>query len=347
MTYLVAVDSGGTRTNVRIVLPDGEPIDLPELSTVIDPTRAISSMEETLKNVFNAVEAHLGGSPRSVWISAAGYASSTKDIIERCLDKYLVFPGHLGIANDGVSLILARDKYTVVAIVGTGSVVMARSSEYQVLQLGGAGWVATDYGSGFWIGLEGIRAAYRALEGGPPTSLRSRLVDHYRPLAAQSEMADLLTIPMLVRQLNGLGHDLKKQIASFATVVCDVAQRSDAEAQRIVRGAAEEVADLVARMYRALVGPTQSKGWIVPKVLLCGSVANLSPFFRRAFQNRLDLNLSDVIQDLKVAAVQVDRVFSGVDDSIELARRLAENRVSDFPQLDQLHPVKIYECRKS
>jgi N-acetylglucosamine kinase-like BadF-type ATPase len=345
MTYLVAVDSGGTRTNVRIVPPDGEPIELPELDTVIDVIRSRSEMEDNFKSLFGAIQAYLGDSPRSVWISAAGYAASSKGTIERELEKYLSFPGYLGIANDGVSLLLARDEHTVVAIIGTGSVVMARHSENTVVQLGGSGWVANDYGSGFWIGLEGIRAAYRAFEGGPPTSLKNRLVDHYRKLMATPKDTDQLTVPALVHQLAGLGgYDLKRQIASFATVVCDVAQRSDPEAQKVVRLAAKDVADLVARIYRGLAARTKSDDVVVPKVLLCGSVAKLSIFFQNEFRDRLNYNLRGVIADLPIGKVNVDILLSGIDDSEKLAQRLAESKGRGFPELEPLHPVKIYEC---
>jgi hypothetical protein len=174
--------------------------------------------------------------------------------------------------------------------------------------------------------------------------LDEALVDHYRKLAATPKDADELTIPALVHQLAGLGYDLKRQVASFATVVCDVAQRSDPEAQKIVRLAAEEVADLVARIYRGLPERAENEDVIFPKVLLCGSVANLSLFFRNAFRNRLNLNLSDVIQDLQISTVNVDLVLSGIDDSEKLAQRLAESKGKGFPELDPLHPVKIYEC---
>lgn len=343
MIYLIAVDSGGTRTNLRIVDPDGKPIDFPELVSVIDPVRSIRGTEETFSSVFAEIEAYIGSAPRSVWISAAGYSEYTRDTIEARLENYLNFPGRLGIANDGVSLTLAYDEHTVIAVVGTGSVVMARSSTNVISQLGGRGWVATDYGSGFWIGLEGIRVAYRAFEGGPQTSLKNRLVDHYRKLAVIRGDADQLTIPRLVGQLAHLGDELKRQVASFASVVCDVAQRSDAEAQQIVRQAAEEVADLVARMYRGLVERTDSRGVIVPKVVLCGSVVSLSPFFQNAFRSRLNLDLSDVIQDLHLAAVDVELLFSGIDDSVKLAQRLSEEGGRGFPELDPIHPVKIYE----
>lgn len=246
------------------------------------------------------------------------------------------------IANDGVSLALARELFTVIAIVGTGSVVMAKVSEREVEQLGGQGWVASDYGSGFWIGRSGIRAAYRTFENGSQTSLTSRLVSHYQKLTDRSEETGL-ALPKLARHLGILGHDLKHQVASFATEVCALAQRGDAESQAIVRQAAAEVADDVARMYRRVVSLAGDKGVIVPKVLLCGSVADLSPFFQRAFSNRLNLNLSGVIEDLGINTVDIDVVPSGINDSVELARRLAEEGAGAFPRLGPLHPISIYE----
>jgi hypothetical protein len=64
MTHLVAIDSGGTRTNVRVVPPGGEPIEIPELDTVIDVVRSSREMEDNFKSLFDEIESHLLGSPR-------------------------------------------------------------------------------------------------------------------------------------------------------------------------------------------------------------------------------------------------------------------------------------------
>lgn len=341
MNYIVAVDSGGTRTCVRILRPDGSYLDLPEMDTIIDPIGGTESMAKTFRSLFGEVEAHLGMSTRSIWISAAGYQAPEKKLIDDMLDEYLIFPGYVGIANDGVSLVLAHDQHTLIAIAGTGSTVMARSSENVISQLSGNGWVASDYGSGFWIGLEGIRAAYRAYEGGPGTSLEGRLINHYGRLGASLGRGDDLTIPTVARQLSHVGYGLKRQIASFAAVVCDVAQRSDAVAQVIVREAAEQLADLVARMYRQTVERTDDEQMIVPRIVLCGSVVSLSPFYRNAFESRLNLNLSDVLQDLRMPTVTIEVVFSGIDACIKLAQQLNERGGDSFPVLDPLHPIRI------
>lgn len=66
----------------------------------------------------------------------------------------------------------------LVVVAGTGSVVLARTTDGQLLRSGGWGHVLGDAGSGSAIGRAGLRAVAEALDGGKDTSLRTRVREH-------------------------------------------------------------------------------------------------------------------------------------------------------------------------
>lgn len=64
----------------------------------------------------------------------------------------------------------------ILLVAGTGSIALARGADGDVHRVGGWGPLLGDEGSGYWLGLQGLRVAVRALEGrGPGSALASIL----------------------------------------------------------------------------------------------------------------------------------------------------------------------------
>ena len=64
----------------------------------------------------------------------------------------------------------------ILLVAGTGSIALTRDADGEVHRVGGWGALLGDEGSGYWLGLQGLRAAVRALEGrGPGSQLASIL----------------------------------------------------------------------------------------------------------------------------------------------------------------------------
>jgi N-acetylglucosamine kinase-like BadF-type ATPase len=72
-----------------------------------------------------------------------------------------------------------HDASGVVVIVGTGSVVFARTRDGHTDRTGGWGYLLGDEGSGFALGQQGLRAVADAIDNGPDTVLRPWLADRY------------------------------------------------------------------------------------------------------------------------------------------------------------------------
>ena len=63
--------------------------------------------------------------------------------------------------DSGLATAFGRQKPGIYVLSGTGSVVVGRNVTGQVARAGGWGHLLGDHGSGYWIGLTGLRAAIR------------------------------------------------------------------------------------------------------------------------------------------------------------------------------------------
>jgi N-acetylglucosamine kinase-like BadF-type ATPase len=63
--------------------------------------------------------------------------------------------------DSGLATAFGRTKAGILILSGTGSVVVGRNAGGQVARAGGWGHLLGDHGSGYWIGLTGLRAAIR------------------------------------------------------------------------------------------------------------------------------------------------------------------------------------------
>jgi N-acetylglucosamine kinase-like BadF-type ATPase len=189
-----------------------------------------------------------------------------------------------------------------------------KSEDGHLHQAGGHEWVACDYGSGFWIGLKAIRAAYRDYEAGTDSVLLQRLRQVYgiRPDDNRGLIAKL-------RDLAVADPNMKKEIARFAASVCDAAERGDVPAQNIVKEEAEDLADVTAGLLRRQFTAselTQGVGLVE-----CGSLLG-NTLYRTSFEAQIELRLRSGIEQR--AAIAWQRVTTGGAACIRLARDLAE-----------------------
>jgi N-acetylglucosamine kinase-like BadF-type ATPase len=339
MTYLVGVDSGGTHTNIRVLVPKGPPKTVPEIDGSLTANRSNAELQEISGEIFSAIHGHIGRDPACVWIGAAGYSAATRHRLEHLVAHAIVdLNMRVGISNDGVALLLAHDSELVTIIAGTGSAAKARNPAGQVITRGGDEWVATDYGSAFWIGLNGIRAAYRAFEGGPDTAMSNSLLKHFSRLKDNdTKRENRVVVKEIARKLASLGTDTKPTIASFAPEVTRQAELGDDEAEKIVRQAGRDLAGAAVQVYLELT--TQAEGRLVaPRFLLSGSVGFRSPFYFGAFRESLDQLLSDM-RGSTGRQIELSCQLNGLSETLTLAGYLAEKK--DIPALDDQHPFCI------
>jgi N-acetylglucosamine kinase-like BadF-type ATPase len=330
----IGVDSGGTRTNVaiKIVHPDGKATDDSyESRDSLSGALPIELIPGTLGKILAPLESRIGAYefteiPAYLWISAAGFTPWTRD-------NYLVAMNNListllggsircaGIANDGVSLLLGSRAHVII-IAGTGSTVLVRATNGQLHQAGGHEWVASDDGSGFWIGMRAIREAYRDHEAGVDSVLLQRFRELY---GIRSD--DGRRFIEKIRDLAIGDKDTKKEIARFAASVCAAAERGDKGAQNIVKSEAEGLADVAAELLRRRFTSAERSNGL--RIVQCGNLL-ANEFYSLSFEGQLERRLLSDSQHK--ARFDRQRVITGGDAAV----RLAGDLVSSPDQLLEL-----------
>ncbi|MBV9762503.1 MAG: hypothetical protein JO340_18230 [Acidobacteriaceae bacterium] len=132
----------------------------------------------------------------------------------------------------------------IVMIAGTGSIAFGRNGAGETARAGGWGYIFGDEGGAFDLSRLALRAVLQAEEGwGPPTELRALLLE-----AAQAPNANTL--------MHSFYNDFSRaDIASFAPLVTEAAQRGDRAALEIVEEACRKLAWYVAGVHRHLFQP--------------------------------------------------------------------------------------------
>ncbi len=243
MDSVVGIDGGGTRTRAAImdrerrVLGQGEGGP----SNIDDVGEAAAR-----DNIADAVDAarDRAGLPRGAFDAAfLGMAGVTSDhdraVIRRiALTLSLAPQERIGVDHD-CRIALAgglSGRPGIVLITGTGSSCYGRTADGAHWMTGGRGHLVSDEGSGYWYGLQSIRAAVRHYDGrGPQTVLHDQVLD-----------------ALAITDIDGLMHRLyvigvsRAEIASLAPLTIAAAEAGDYAALAMIEVGARELAECVA-----------------------------------------------------------------------------------------------------
>lgn len=135
-------------------------------------------------------------------------------------------------------------------ISGTGSNVLGVGADGRAWRAGGWGHLLGDEGSGYWLGIESIKAALRDRDGsGPATALSEAAVEFF-------EVADVqaLAVRVYSKPLS------KSEIAAFATETGRLAEQGDAVARECYERGARLLAEQIAAVIRRTGLTTGSTG---------------------------------------------------------------------------------------
>lgn len=180
-------------------------------------------------------------------IESAGLVCS--DAIEVQNDVYNALAGGL------------QRKPGIALIAGTGCNALGADERGRVMMCGGWGWLMGDDGAGFGIAREGLCAAARSADG---RAKATRLLPAALAFFGVSEPDELLA-QFYVGEWNA------GAVAAFAPVIMRLAEEGDATARRILRAAADHLAEIVATLAREL---DFAEG---PDVVLMGGCVTAGP----------------------------------------------------------------------
>jgi glucosamine kinase len=251
MPLFLAIDSGGTKT--RCLLADSTRI-LARASTGSIKLMRVSEVEATdrlqtmLHEVAASAQVSLADITRTCF-GLAGFISLTgrtwaRNTIAALVSGDLILCGDEEIALDAAF----AGGPGILVIAGTGAIAIGRAPNGDLHRAGGWGPILGDEGSGFWIGLESIRAALRGQDrinlGGTSTCLLREIEQHWN----LTSLADLVALANQRADAQRPAPDF----ASLAPVVARCAEQGDALALGVLERAGDELADLVTLVFHKM-----------------------------------------------------------------------------------------------
>lgn len=247
MKVILAIDGGGSRTRCLAIDERGEVVGEAETGPsnhlLVDEQVVAQSLGEAIEHALRSgnlsrdavvcVSAGLAG----VDFDGAG-AAEMEDLMRRLGFENTLINGDAIIAHAGA----LRLRPGVVALAGTGSVVLGVGVDGERVKVGGWGPVFGDEGSAYRIGEMSLRAAARAHDRrGPDTALTEALL---RALGLTEFRETVLRV--YVEEM------APREIASLSRVAYEVAEAGDEVARRIFMLAGDELAESVVATIRQL-----------------------------------------------------------------------------------------------
>ena len=235
MKLLIGLDGGGTKTALCLAREDGH---------VLKSARGLGTnpsdlgMEECARRLREELQALLsdaGGLSAPVESVYAGIAGSgpkeTQKALNAVLRRLLPAARIVDNASDGFNALYgeAEAGEGISLISGTGSSAFALSGG-EIHQVGGWGYLIDDAGSGYRLGADALRAAYRAADGRGEKTLLAQACEKRLGMPLFS------AIPKIYE--GG-----KRYVAEFSYAALDAARQGDPVAERIISDAAEALAE--------------------------------------------------------------------------------------------------------
>lgn len=248
--FVLAVDGGQSSTLALLADLDG---------TILSSGRGGPSNHYNEPGGPKRLESALRNSTEEALKSAG---QSAEAVIHICLGMTGSHPQALVIAQSlfpAANIQLNHDTVTalagasvaqpgVVVIAGTGAVAYGRLDSGEEARSSGWGYIIGDEGSGYWIGVEAIRAACKASDGrGEPTTLVRRIPEHL-------QVHDLAALhrKLYAQEIS------RSAVAALAAITSDAAHAGDKVAIRLLQRAGQELAQaalaVIARLGRLEVG---------------------------------------------------------------------------------------------
>lgn len=260
----IGVTSGGTRTNYALTRGEG-PIEVygNEIGPSIADAKSLEMVDDVGTWVADVVTSQ-DDDDMCVWIGAAGFSGSTArtivDLLEPSMTSLRQTLKNQGkqcevfISNDAVALLKSPPLLGagVVAIVGTGSVVMgAHPACARVVQRGGYEWLVSDQGSGVWMTLESVRLLLADIEAhgtaGYNSALLERLAEHVD--IQGEELRDiprpdkaLAKVDLVARRMAARTKEAKRYFGSFVHPhIFHLASQRDPIALKVLDGSVDHI----------------------------------------------------------------------------------------------------------
>ena len=274
MSYVVAIDGGGTKTLAIIAKTDGEILEMSTSGPSNIATLGLEKAREAIEEAYNSVLKKVGASRYNVVAVCMGLAGLDSPRMLRSV-RFAIRDWRLArivrVEQDSTIALAAATRLQepgVIVIAGTGSVVMGTDGRGRIVKVGGWGYILDDEGSAFYIGYQALKLISKAFDGRIP---RTRLLNYILQEFNARDYYELLE-KIYKEEFSPIN------IGRIAPAVTKAAKEGDRVAISIINNAARELALMVTTALRRL-GLRTAKVYYTGGVFAAGSLI-LDPFIR-------------------------------------------------------------------
>ena len=262
MGLYLALDVGGTKT--AAVLADGERVlaraSVGSIKTLrVLPSEAAANLKVLLETLAEQSGHPIRGAVTRTCIGTSGASAPT---VRGWMQKAFATAvgGELLLLGDEVIALDAAFSggRGVLVIAGTGSNIVGRATGGAMVHTGGWGPALADEGSGHWIGMEALRACFRAIDAAPPSTADAVTADGQSRRVAVEHLPTLLCHAMSVLRFNTLDDVIGAanapgfESAALVPAVVEAALMGDPLARQVLLQAGQDLAALAAAVIQKL-----------------------------------------------------------------------------------------------
>jgi glucosamine kinase len=253
--HVAGIDGGATKTLAAVLSLDTFEIRFgrggPSNVDAVGAEAAASAIRDALREALR--EADVDGG--DVGTAVVGLAGTPSDELAQSV-RAEFSPGAWYFVNDVIAAWASGTwlEPGVAVISGTGSHVFGVNAAGESWRTGGWGHVLGDEGSGYWLGLHGMKAALRYRDGsGPETALVDAAVTFYRLDAIEDLQALVYGKPLTKSEISAFTEEVEKAAAAGDRVATGLFETAATDLATQVR-APIELLGLVGRFKVAVVG---------------------------------------------------------------------------------------------
>ncbi|WP_254660123.1 N-acetylglucosamine kinase [Lysinibacillus xylanilyticus] len=273
--YVLAIDGGGTKTSAVICDEQGN-IYAKVVTTRSNPTAmGIQYFKLTIHDILQNLQQQNPQVFATIDSCFAGMAGvkelQAEEVVESIVRQYVPNTAHVIVDNDALIALYAGTlgQAGIVQIAGTGAITMGYDREQHFHRVGGWGYLFDDEGSGYDLGIQGLKAIFQSYDGrGAPTALTDVVLRYF----------SVKNVPQLIECIYGEEHP-RTVIAPLSKYVFDMAEKGDQIAIQIIEDACKKHYVAIKACYSQM---TWEKGNV--PVVLVGGIFNNEAFITPKLQ---------------------------------------------------------------
>jgi N-acetylglucosamine kinase-like BadF-type ATPase len=294
MAYYLGVDGGGTKTDFLLADEQRE-LGRVRTGSIKRLRLDAETTGENLRQALDELTSLTGVSMHAVKRCCVGAGGVTAPTVTDWIESVFahLVGGELLLLEDvEIALDAAfRGERGVLVLAGTGSQIAGRGGDGKYITAGGWGPALADQGSGYYLGIGGLRRGFLAIDQEKPTRLLDRIMGHWH-------------LPSLRELVEFANANPAPDFSQLAPLVAELAAEGDPVAIDVVREGGAELAYLATLVIERIRGAegASAENFNAPPIALAGSVLAKVSMAREALAEVLrqgypEIEISDTPTD--------------------------------------------------